>query len=277
MDTKNISTLVQDIYKLLESGNFKLDTDKLAKMMSTRLSEKQSGDALRMSSLGEKCERKLWYRQWMPEKAEPLPGPTRLKFAIGDLIEEVTLSLAEQAGHDVKGRQDTLALHGVPGHRDAIIDGVLVDVKSANSRGMDKFKNHALDADDPFGYLDQLDAYLAASPDTTVKGEAAFLAVDKELGHMVLDRYPKRAKPWKEIIERLRAMMASPEPPKRGYMPKPEGKSGNMVIPMQCSYCQFKLECYKDTNGKRGLRSFLYASGPKFFTHVEKEPDVKEI
>lgn len=273
---KTISTLVPDIYSLLESGKAKLDSSRLAEMIKKRLSPSESGPALRMSNLGEKCWRKLWYRQNMPDKAEPLPGHTVLKFLIGDIIEEVVLSLAEQAGHDVQGRQDTLELFGVPGHRDAIIDGVLTDVKSANSRGMDKFTNHRLEQDDPFGYLDQLNAYLDASRDVTIKGEAAFLAVDKELGHLVLDKYKKRDKPWKDIIQRMRAMLSSSEPPERAYRSEADGKSGNMKIPMPCSYCQFKNECYKDSNDGRGLRKFYYATGPRWLTRVVKTPEVPE-
>ena len=270
----SINTLVQDIYSLLESGKAKIDSTKLAEMIAKRLEKTEGGPALRMSSLGEKCHRKLWYRENMSDKAEPLPGPTLIKFLIGDIIEEVTLSLAEQAGHDVKGRQDTLEIHGVKGHRDAIIDGVLVDVKSANSRGMDKFTGHKLESDDPFGYLDQLSVYLEASPDATIKGEAAFLAVDKELGHLVLDKYKKKDKPWKEIIERLRAMLASPEPPERGYREAPHNKDGSMKIPMPCQYCQYKKVCWSSSNGGTGLRKYLYSYGPAFLTRVVKEPNV---
>lgn len=273
---KSISTLVSDIYKVLEEGKARIDTLKLAKMISLRLEEtKSGGDVLRMSKLGEKCERKLWFGQNKPEAAEPLPGHTLLKFLIGDIHEEVVLSLAEAAGHKVEARQDTVELHGVTGHLDAVIDGVLVDVKSANSRGMHKFKDHKLDSDDPFGYMDQLGAYSEASKEderVQVKGEVAFLASDKELGHLVIDKYKKPEKDWLKHITRLRGILAEKEPPKRAYMPEPDGSSGNQKIPMQCSYCVYKTECYKNANNGRGLRKFLYSSGPRWLTHVEREP-----
>jgi hypothetical protein len=273
---KSITTLVKDIYSLVESGRFSLDAKRLGNMISERLSRGQeSGDALRISNLGEKCERKLWYRQNKPEASESLDGPTLLKFNNGDILEETVLSLAEQSGHEVAGRQGTIDLHGVIGHRDAIIDGVLVDVKSANSRGMHKFLYHRLEHDDPFGYLDQLDAYLAGSkadPALKVRGEMAFLAVDKELGKLHLDVYKAQNKPWEKIIVGLRSMLSSTMPPPRAYTPKPDGLSGNMKIPMECSYCQFKNECYKDSNGGKGLRKFIYSNGPRWLTVVMKEP-----
>lgn len=275
----SISTLVKDIYALVESGMAQLNSQRLGELISKRLEANKGGDALRMSTLGEKCVRKIWYRQWKPESAEPHEGPTLLKFLNGDILEETVLSLAEQAGHEVSGRQDELLLYGVRGHRDAIIDGVLVDVKSANSRSIYKFANHRLESDDPFGYIDQLDAYLASSQDDPalkVRGEAAFLAVDKELGHLYLDTYKMPKKPWEEIIANIRMVLASTLPPPRAYSPVPDGKSGNLKIPMQCSYCQFKTECYKEANGGKGLRKFIYSTGPRWLAKVVKEPRPNE-
>jgi len=276
----SITTLVKDIYALLESGKAVVNGDTLGKMISARLSRaSEGGDALRMSTLGERCVRKLWYRQNKPEAKEPIDGATVLKFTYGDILEEEVLSLAEQAGHEVAGRQDEVSLHGVIGHRDAIIDGVMVDVKSANSRGMHKFTYHRLEHDDPFGYLDQLDAYLAGSkadPALKVRGEMAFLAVDKELGKLHLDVYQAQNKPWEKIILRLRETLGRKEPPPRAYNPQPDGKSGNMKIPMECSYCQYKNECYKDSNGGKGLRKFIYSNGPRWLTVVMKEPKPDE-
>ena len=60
----------------------------------------------------------------------------------GDILEELLLFLAKEAGHTVTGQQDTLSISGVNGHRDAIIDGRLVDVKSASSYSFRKFKNN---------------------------------------------------------------------------------------------------------------------------------------
>lgn len=280
MGLKNISTLVKDIYEVLETGRAKLDAVRLGEMIASRLAPGEGGPALRMSNLGEKCWRKLWYRQNQPSTAEPLLGPTLLKFNQGDVAEEMILSLSEQAGHTVEGRQDAVELHGVVGHIDAIIDGILVDVKSANSRGMDKFKNHTLETEDPFGYLTQLSAYAEAlkdDPRLKIKKEVAFLAFDKELGHLVLDRYKVKQVDWPKKIAELRDMLAEETPPKRAYIPKPDGASGNMQIPMECSYCQFKTECYKDSNNGRGLRKFIYSTGPRWLTSVMREPNVPEV
>lgn len=273
---KSINTLIKDIYGVLERGEVRIDSDKLSKTIANRLSENKSGgDVLRMSKLGEKCERKLWLAKNRPEAAEHLPGHTLLKFLIGDIHEEVVLSLAEASGHKVEARQETVDLHGVKGHLDAIIDGVIVDVKSANARGMVKFEKHKLESDDPFGYMDQLGAYSESTKDDArvqVKGEVAFLASDKELGHLVLDKYKKPEKDWLKHISRLRGILAEKEPPKRHYMAQPDGASGNMKLPMECTYCQYKNECWKNANEGKGLRKFLYSNGPRWLTYVAREP-----
>lgn len=274
---KNISTLVKDIYALLETGKAKLDGDRLGKSIAKSLEASKGGDALRMSTLGEKCVRKLWFRQNQPETAEPIEGHTLVKFTTGHILEDTVLELAQQAGHDVQGRQTELHLFGVRGHRDAIIDGVLVDVKSANSRSIHKFARHRLESDDPFGYLDQLDAYLAGSQDDPalkVRGEAAFLAVDKELGHLYLDTYKMPKKPWENIIAGIRSVLKEANPPPRAYHPKPHNKDGSMKLPMECSYCQYKSECWKDVNNGIGLKKYIYSYGPVWLTKIVKEPNV---
>ena len=47
---------------------------------------------------------------------------------------------------------------------------------------------------------------------------------------------------------------------------------------MGCAYCGFKIECWKDANGGKGLRKFKYSNGSRFLTHVAKRPhqDIEE-
>jgi len=166
---KTIDTLVEDIGSVLVNKVESLPpeltqkfADSLSQLITNRLT-KQSEDrpvGLRMSNIGSPCGRKLWYEVNQKEDAEPLRADTLLKFMFGDVVEELVLFLAEVAGHTVEGRQDTQVIAGIEGHRDAVIDGVTVDVKSANTYGFNKFKNHGLEGDDPFGYQDQLQSSL---------------------------------------------------------------------------------------------------------------------
>ncbi len=277
-DKKTLATLVQDIYASLERPAF--DPDKVeafgkrvADMIVRRLSEPKGQPELRMSNLGTPCDRKLWYSINQPEKGEPLPGHVRLKFLKGDIAEEVNLFLDENSGHKVEGVQDELLLYGVKGHRDAIIDGVTVDVKSASPFGFDKFRNHGLERDDAFGYLTQLGGYVASGKDdprVEDKTGGAFLADNKVNGRLVVDYYKLPKRDWELEIEQKRAMLSGPMPG-RDFGDVPDGKSGNRKLQTVCSYCPFKSVCWP------GLRAFNYAGKPTFLTKVEREPRVPEI
>jgi CRISPR/Cas system-associated exonuclease Cas4 (RecB family) len=273
---KQLSTLVQDIYDLLGSGH-KCNQDNLASLGTaiTQSVEKVLGEdstpSLRMSNIGSKCDRKLWYTVNAPESAEPLRPEVRFKFAFGHILEELVLFLAKEAGHSVEGTQDTLTIAGVKGHRDAVVDGVLVDVKSASSYSFKKFENGLTEEDDAFGYLDQLGAYLYASkddPKVVHKDRAAFIAVDKTLGHITVDVQPNTYKDYSKLVELKKAVVSQKEPPPRAFSDEPDGKSGNRKLGTQCSYCSFKQTCWP------GMSTYIYSNGPRFLTKVVREPDV---
>lgn len=285
--SRPLSTLIDDIYKTLDTDEpvateeqVKELSDSIASMLTSRLAKPRGPSQLRMSELGTKCLRQLWYKHNKPECGEKLPPQTRLNFLAGDIWEELVLWFAKLSGHEVTGRQDTLEVNGVKGHRDAVIDGHLVDVKTANSRSVEKFAKHQLQYDDPFGYLTQGNFYLEGSKHdekVTDKESFSFLVLDKERGKLVLDTYPKEAKDYEGIVSDVRASIAQLVPPERKYRGVPDGSSGNEVLGVSCRYCPFKEECWKDANRGRGLRKFLYSTGIKYFTKVVKEPKVDEV
>lgn len=230
--------------------------------------------AFRMSNFGYP-DRKLWYLLNATEKQEALRSEVQLKFLYGDILEKMIIPLIQHSGHEVTGIQSRLEIDGLIGHRDLVIDGMVVDIKSANSRAFQKFKSlKDLVNDDPFGYVDQLHLYLMASQDdplVTYKDEAGWLVIDKELGHLLFTTMKFPQKDFTDEIKRKREMLQSPSPPLRCYPDRSEGVSGNRVLDVQCSYCGFKKHCWP------GLRTFLYAHGPKFYTKIFKEPNVLEI
>lgn len=273
---KSIETLIPDIYALMGSGATvdQAALDHLGKAMAVHVANALAGrevrGELRGSSIGTQCDRKLWYMTNEPEEGEDPAPYTKIKFLYGHLLEELVLFLAEQAGHKVEARQQKVTVNGVDGHLDAVIDGRVVDAKSANSRSMEKFRNNSLQTDDPFGYLDQINFYHAGYTGSK-DDKVSFLAIDKELGHLVLDTYPAYgADVVKNIIDTKKELIKG-DIPARGYMPEADGKSGNMQLCMECRYCDRKNKCWP------GLRTFLYAGGPRFLTRVVREPDVPEL
>lgn len=277
---KKLDTLIPDIYKLFthehkfNEGNVQAFGKRLAEIIEGRIDQERRAPVLRMSNLGTPCLRKLWYQINRPEAAEPIGGEALLKFLYGHILEELILFLAKEAGHEVVGEQDTLSINGVDGHRDAVIDGVLVDVKSASSYSFAKFADGTLAEDDAFGYLDQINAYLAASRDDPLvrdKERAAFVAIDKTLGKMAILPVTSNGTDYDKRITEIRNVLSSTTPPRRHYDDVPDGKSGNRKLGVSCSYCEFKKTCWP------GLRTFKYSKSHTYMTTVGKAPKVEEV
>jgi len=281
MSDKSIETLIPDIHELFnpetdhEPSEELLDEfcTNLKEMLRLRLrgSSRREGQGIRFSSLG-KPDRQIYFDHHPDEeREEPLLPSTYLKFLYGDVIEQLYLYLAKEAGHSVTDEQREIEVDGIKGHIDAIIDGTVVDVKSASSYGYRKFEEGAVEQDDPFGYVAQLAGYASVlTPDK----DAYWWAIDKSSGDMCLSPLKKAVirhyEPAQRIAE-LKEVVAQPEPPPLCYEPVPDGKSGNMKLPVGCSYCKHKFRCHPDA------RLFLYANGPRYLTTVALEPNVPEV
>lgn len=281
---KSIGTLVQDIYKVIDGNGgwdetvAKYFSETIGDVLHSRLNpeEREGRGTLRMSNLGTPCQRKLWYSVNYPDGGEVLRPSTKLKFLYGDMLEALLLSLAHAAGHRVEGLQDTLHIDGIEGHRDAVIDGITVDVKSASGYGFKKFAEGRLREDDAFGYISQLSSYVYAGRSSRVSSHptlGGFLVINKENGELCLDLhdFTGELEGKEEEVASLKKMVDKDTPPHRGFAPVPDGSSGNMKLGVNCSYCGYKKECWPT------LRTFLYSNGPRFLTQVSSVPKVVEI
>jgi hypothetical protein len=266
---KRIETLVDDIYAIFDKDIEikKEDAEEFGKQMASmlvsRISERKRDATLRLSNVGTPCKRKLWYTINAPQLAEKLDAPTRIKFLMGDIAESLVLFLAKIAGHEVSREQETVNVAGVPGHIDAVVTDVLVDVKSASPYSFGKFKEGLTKATDAFGYLTQLGTYRTG----TGSKRSGFLALNKVLGHLHLDLHEDDGTDYEQVVRDAIQVCQRPSPPDRGYSDEPDGKSGNRKLGVGCSYCAFKETCWP------GLRTIPYANGPRFLTQVVREPN----
>lgn len=278
-----INTLVQDIYTLIQTKGWM--TDELAATLSDNIRIRFSsrfgpsgGDTirptLRLSRMGPSCPRALWYSIHRSDLAETIPPWATIKYTFGDVLEALAICYAKAAGHEVTGEQDELVLDGVVGHRDCVIDGCVVDVKSTSSRGFIKFKHKTLYQDDSFGYLDQLDGYVTASlndPLVRVKDRGYILAIDKQLGHMALYEHHIRPEHIRNRIASSKQICGLESPPPCSCGTVQEGKAGNLRLDVKASYSPYKHCCFP------GLRTFAYSTGPVDLVKVVRLPDVPEI
>ena len=274
--SKTLDTLIEDIYSVLQGGQKiedslidELATD-IAKVIRDRLSSSVTRRMhLSLSSIG-KPLRRLWYDLKEPVEDEAPPPYSRLKFLYGDIIECIVLWLAKAAGHTVTDQQREVTHHGIVGHIDSIIDGEVVDAKSASPRSYQKFARGTLPQEDPFGYLAQIQAY----DEEVGKGNPGFLAMNKVTGELCLYRPDKvfDLPNTEQLITDSKDALSKPEPPAtKCYEDIPDGKSGNRKLDKSCSFCPFKKKCWP------GLRAFKYSDGVRYLTTIVNEPRVEEI
>ena len=285
----NIKTLIPDICKVLEADpkfsqwkaeSSELTAEQIEQILNKRLVPKGPATPrkprLYMSNIGTECKRRLWYHMNSGSSIVQ-PSPSQLlNFMYGDMLEVIILEVVKAAGHKVEGQQDRAELYGLGGYQDAIIDGVVVDVKTASPKSFHKFKTGELKYNDPFGYRVQLASYLkAAQDDPRVKDKngAAFLVINKANGDLWLDYHDLR--PVMDHLEEhyteVKELVKDPEPPHRLYSDVEDGKSGNRKLVDDCVWCPYKKECWP------GLRKFNYkVPGPKYLTQVVFEPRVEE-
>ncbi len=282
---KQIETLVEDIYNLFSLDPIDMDEKEVDKHINTfgdmlkihikdfLYDTPRDRGNLRLSAIG-KPDRQLWYDVNKPIDDMELKPSTRIKFLYGYILEELLLLCASISGHEVTDQQREVEVEGVLGHQDSLIDGVLVDCKSASGAGFVKFKTNTVAENDPFGYIAQISAYAHANN----ADRAAFLAIDKSTGEICLSPVHKMDMiNAEQRIRHLKTVVSNDSLPDKCYSSVPDGKSGNYKLPVGCVYCGHKRDCWSDSNNGKGLRVFKYARGKRFLTDVRKEPEVEEV
>jgi len=250
--------------------------DDLKEMLRERFNYPKSEQeirVLRFSSLGQP-DKRLWFINQDPEiiAKENLSLKQGMTFLLGDLIEKVLCFLFREAGHTVEAEQQQVEVDGVKGHVDAVVDGIVVDLKTAHPFFYPKLLNlDDLMSNDTFGYLAQLGGY--ANVLTPGEG-AAFIPLNKSSGEFAITYVPadivKQFDPVPRVAH-LKKILAKTEPPKVCLPPQSDGKSGNMVLNDGCKFCPCKTKCHPN------LRAFQYSNGVKYFTSVVKPPKVPEV
>ncbi len=273
---KSIYQLIPDIYRLVGTRDGWFTTEiaqalsaEISLKLQTNFGPREDRKTLRLSKSGPICPKHLWHSVHTPELAEPLNPQAVVKFAYGHIIESMALALAKAADHEVTGEQDELTVLDIKGHRDCVIDGYIVDVKSCSKPMFDRIQRKALAYEDDFGYLDQLDGYMVGSAEDDLvrhKSVAFIWAIEKVTGAMCLYEHHLR---YDHIVERLalhKAIVARSTPPACTCKEVKDGESGNLKLDVKGSYSPFKWVC------KPGLRRFNYADGPHFLTRVVRHP-----
>ena len=240
----------------------------------TAPTKRDSTFSIRMSNVG-KPLRKLWFdSNYSYDEIKANPS-TQIKFLYGHLLEELVKFFVVISGHDVEGEQKQVVVDDISGHIDCIIDGEVVDIKTASGFAFNKFKNATLRDDDPFGYIGQLTGY--EESEGTRNG--GLLVINKENGELCFYQPEELDKPnIRSKIKQIKKALKLKNPPEEYCYPTvPDGAKGNEKLHKNCAWCPHKFKCYEDVNDGKGLRIFRYAKGYAFLTKVVVEPKVTEV
>lgn len=278
MAKKKVETLVEDINKIFyDIGNgSKVDfpdkkVDKLMEGLREVLyhwaTPRESSNGLRMSNVG-RPNRQLWYDIKHDKNEDSLSPSVVFRFLYGHVVEELLLFFADIAGHKVEMQQSEVDVCGLKGHIDSVIDGVVVDVKTASDFSFKKFKEGRLSENDPFGYLAQLAGYEHGLK----KQGGGFLVANKSTGELCFFQPDDLELPNIETrITTIRDELKQDVPPTRCYPIVDIGKGGNRGLANECKWCCHKVAC----NPK--ARVFRYANGDVFLTTIKAKPRVDEV
>ncbi len=215
---------------------------------------------------------------------ESLEYNTITKFLWGDISEAYIMFLMRNAGIEIQSEQQkvTLKIGGIDlsGIYDVEIDGKIWDIKSASDFAFNnKFGNRGgflkILEDDAFGYIPQLYLYSEA----TGKPVGGWIVLNKNNGLLTVLEFPQydkqhRLKVLQDVEDKI-ITLTSDAPFKKCFEPIEEiyyqKKTGNMVLPMACSFCQFKKHCWPDAEFIPSPVSTAKSPPWKWYTHIDKE------
>ena len=226
---------------------------------------------LRMSNIGKPtCQ--LWFEKNKPETAMPRPNTFVMNMMLGDIVEAVFKGLLTEAGVDY-GDSDSVSLdiddNTITGTYDLTMDGAVDDIKSASDWSYrNKFQSYeSLKQGDAFGYVGQLAGYAKA---TGLKA-GGWWVVNKANGQfkyvpaagLDIDNEVSKLSDTVKVVTANkfeRCFDAEPET----FRGKP---TGNKVLSKQCSFCDFRKECWPSLVEKPAVKS--QAKEPKIVSYVE--------
>ena len=310
MPSKSIITLNQDIRKVLQDAQKGQDPTKANNFLTPealsafgvscavavdrqlhRPPKVRDPNVIYASELGIPCDRKIWYKHHSePSDKALLPPNVLTKFMYGDLVESLTLAIVEAAGHTVTHRQHPVIqefnvggeIWTVRGKIDAVVDeSTVVDVKSTTTYGYNDFLAGKGGA--KFGYAEQLgyySTYIDVALHTVLDDSprAGFIAVDRSLGHISFVPEDNLVGGYIQSLVESQVHTVHDDINSIRALPTEPHTDGNYKLCVECSYCEYKKECWKDANGGKGIRSFLYSGGKVIdLVEIGKEPRVKEL
>ncbi len=209
-----------------------------AAILTGNIDSQEHRDYIGASSIGNPCQRSIWYR-YNNAVAEPISPKLRRTFAIGKRLEGVVLDCLEQAGVNLARTWYDLKDAEVPvfqGHIDAMWmneDGsprAIIEVKTARDSSFKIFVNRGLKYWYPV-YFAQIQAYMGMSG----VHEAYIIALNKDTSELHDEHVSFDSMFYEDLKRKAQRIADSDEPPDR---------INNSPMYFVCRGCSFKGICH---------------------------------
>lgn len=210
-------------------------------MEAARASRSNEGKRhyLGMSSIGDPCRRKLWFR-FRGVHGREFDGKTIMIFRFGDRIEEeimhwVKLWFSKTKYNKISGQQlEFSAHHGFfRGHCDGVVGGItskkhILEIKSCNDKSFKAFKRYGVKEKSPT-YFGQVQCYMGYAG----LERAIFVIQNKNNCDIYTERIYFDENHFSELDQKAFEIITSLFPP------DPEHDEKSDV----CKWCDFALQC----------------------------------
>jgi len=236
---------------------------------------------LRMSNIGRPaCQ---LHMQAKGAEPEPKTYDFKMRMIMGDVMEAALMALIEAAGIEIKSKHGKVSYDAngttIKGEYDIELDDGIYDIKTASPFAFEhKFNaDNAFDkikSNDSFGYVAQGIGY-GMGAGKPFKG---WIALNKSTGEITFAdaKYDEDEK--EEVNDKIQKSILATDlskPFSREFSDVPEvfykKETGNRTLGIECSWCDYKHECWPNLEFKRQLPS--KGKNPKFvwYTYITDE------
>jgi hypothetical protein len=230
---------------------------------------------LRMSNIGRSyCQ--LWFDKNAPEKKLPFPNSFLINMILGDLVEAIMKGILTESGvvwKDGEHLKLNIGKHTINGTPDLIIDGAVWDIKSCSPWAYaNKWIDFAkLKEGDPFGYIGQLVGYSRAL-DLKAGGWIVINKANGQFKFITADGIDMEAE--LAILEEVCDKITDNAEFERCYKPIEESfrkvKTGNLILGIECGFCQHKYSCWDTLVEKPSIPSKAKVPAMVNYIHIEE-------
>ncbi len=211
---------------------------KIDEVIQSEIDSKTHRNYLGASSLGEPCDRKLWYSYKRP-KNDHDPRIQRI-FDMGNMVEEYLIGLLKKSGftlftHDENGKQFGFDDFPIMGNSDGVIilDDVphLIEFKSYNEKRFNELSKSGVMNSDPT-YYSQVCVYMEKMD----LDRCMFMAICKNDSRIHIEFIESDPIEAHYCINRGHSIAKMEVEPERKY---------SSISHFKCKMCSWKKECWK--------------------------------